>query len=292
MTVEAATPAHVRSHRSRKRMPLLVSAAAATLVLLAVAGVLAPWIAPFDPDATGLRTRLRPPVPLEGSLAAHPLGTDELGRDILSRVLYALRVSLGIAAIGTAIGLAVGTTLGLASGLVRGRLDDVVMMLVDIQIAVPFTLLALTAIAVFGRGTTVLIAIIGFAGWETYARIVRGQVLSIREQPFVEAAQALGARAARVAAVHVLPNVVSPLTVLATVNFGSIVLLESSLSFLGLGVQPPTASLGSMVAAGREFMASAWWLAVTPAAVIVAVAMATSIIGDWLRDRVDARLDA
>lgn len=292
MTVGAPTSSSARARRSRKRVPVVIAVAAAILVLLAFVGALAPWIAPHDPDATGLRVRLRPPVPLEGSIATHPLGTDELGRDIYSRILYGLRVSLGIAAIGTVIGLTIGTGLGLASGLVRGRLDDAVMMLVDIQIAVPFTLLALTAIAVFGRGTTVLIAIIGFAGWETYARIVRGQVLSLREQPFVEAAQALGAPATRIAAVHVLPNVVSPLTVLATVNFGSIVLLESSLSFLGLGVQPPTASLGSMVAAGREFMGSAWWLAVTPAAVIVVVAMATSLVGDWLRDRVDARLDA
>lgn len=277
------------SRRRGRRVPVLVWLAAFVLVSLILAGLLAPYIAPHNPNATGLLIRLRPPAFFANTIAEHPLGTDELGRDILSRVLFALRTSIGIAAAGAIIGLVVGTSLGVASGMLRGRVDNVVMMLVDVQLAVPFTLLALTAIAIFGRGTAVLITIVGLAGWETYARIVRGQVLALRELQFVESAHALGAGMTRVAARHVLPNLVSPITVLFSVNFSSIVLLESSLSFLGLGVQPPTASLGSMVAAGREYMASGWWLALVPSVAIVAVAMSTSVIGDWLRDRIDAK---
>lgn len=271
-------------------MPPLIRMCLLAFAAMAVAAVLAPHVAPHDPRTQTLLARNLPPALLPGGTSEHLLGTDQLGRDVLSRIVFGLRVSLGIAAVGTLIGLLLGTTLGLLSGLVGGWLDQVVMMLIDVQIAVPFILIALTAVAVFGSGLTVLIVVVGIAGWETYARLVRGQVLATRELPFVEASRALGASGARVALHHVLPNIASPIIVLGTLNFSSIVLLESALSFLGIGVQPPTASLGSMVGAGRDYMASAWWIVAVPSFFVFLLTLVVSLLGDWLRDVLDVRL--
>ena len=257
------------------------------LVLVALA---APLLAPFDIRAQSLLARLAPPFFLGGS-GEHPLGTDQLGRDVLSRLLYALRTSLGVASLGMIIGLTLGTGLGLVSGLVGKRLDSVIMFLVDTQSALPFTLLALTAVALFGTAPTVLIVIIGLAGWDKYARVVRGQVLATHELPYIEASRALGASSWRVAVRHVLPNIASPLIVLATMNFSGIILLESALSFLGLGIQPPHTSLGLLLGEGRDYMISAWWVAAIPGALIVTLTMLVSLIGDWLRDVLDPNLD-
>lgn len=271
-------------------MPPLIRLCLLTFVALALAAVLAPFVAPHEPREQTLLARNLPPAFLAGGTSEHPLGTDQLGRDVLSRIVFGLRVSLGIAAVGTLIGLALGTVLGLLSGLVGGWLDQVVMMLIDVQIAVPFILIALTAVAIFGGGLTVLIVVVGIAGWETYARLVRGQVLAARELPFVEASRALGARAPRVALQHIVPNIASPIIVLGTLNFSSIVLLESALSFLGIGVQPPTASLGSMIGAGRDYMASAWWIVAVPSFFVFLLTLIVSLLGDWLRDVLDVRL--
>jgi len=268
--------------------PLIAVSLALALMLLALA-VAAPLLAPHDIREQSLLARLQPPALLGGE-AEHPLGTDQLGRDLLSRLLFALRTSLGIASLGMLIGLMLGTSLGLVSGLGGGWLDDLIMFFVDTQAAVPFTLLALTAVAIFGTAPAVLVVIIGLAGWETYARVVRGQVLAVRELPYIEASRALGASPQRVALRHVLPNIASPLIVLATMNFSHIVLLESALSFLGLGVQPPHTSLGLMLGEGRDYLASAWWIAALPGAVIVSVTMLISLIGDWLRDVLDPNL--
>lgn len=277
--------------RALLRMPPVIVVCFALLFVMVAAAVLAPYVAPYHPDAQKLLTRLKPPLFLEGGVAGHLLGTDQLGRDVLSRILHALRASLGIAVVGMVIGLVVGTAIGLVSGLLRGWTDNVIMMLVDSQVAIPFVLVALAVIAIFGTGTVVLVAVIGFAGWETYARLVRGQVMATRELPFVEASTALGASNWRIAVKHILPNIASPVIVLATLNFSSIVLLESALSFLGLGVKPPTATLGSMVGAGRDYMATAWWMAAVPSFFIVLVTMVVSLIGDWLRDTLDTSLD-
>lgn len=266
------------------RMCLLAFAA------MAVVAFFAPHVAPHDPRAQTLLARNLPPAFTPGGTSEYLLGTDQLGRDVLSRIVFGLRVSLGIAAVGTLIGLVLGTALGLLSGLAGGWLDHVVMMLIDVQIAVPFILIALLAVAVFGSSLTVLIVVVGLAGWETYARLVRGQVLATRELPFVEASRALGASGARVALHHVLPNIASPIIVLGTLNFSSIVLLESALSFLGIGVQPPTASLGSMVGAGRDYMASAWWIVAVPSVFVFLLTLVVSLLGDWLRDVLDVRL--
>ncbi|SDK34923.1 ABC transporter permease [Billgrantia gudaonensis] len=261
----------------------------AGLVLLTVAA-LAPWLAPFDPDQQTLLARLSPPIGFEGAKAGHWLGTDELGRDILSRGLHALRITLGIGMAGASLGMLLGLTLGLIAGLKGGLVDDLVAGAIDIQIALPFTLLALLAVAIFGGDLTVLIVVLGIAGWETFARVVRGEVMKLRGQPFIEAALAAGASPWRIATRHLLPNLVSPLVVMFALSFSQIVLLESTLSFLGLGVRPPTATLGSMVGQGRDYMPSAPWLVIVPSLLVLLVTLVVQLLGDSLRDRTDIRL--
>ncbi len=251
---------------------------------------LAPLIAPFDPNAQSLISRLRPPVGFDRFQPGHWLGTDELGRDVLSRCLHGLRLTLGLALLGATIGLLIGTSLGLLAGIRRGWVEDVVMGVVDIQIAVPFTLIALLILSIFGSSLQVMVLVLGVAGWEQYARIVRAEVRRITELPFIEAARSAGAGQGYIARRHVLPNIASPLVVQFTLAFSNIVLLESTLSFLGLGVQPPTATLGSMVGIGRDYMPTAPWIVVAPAVMILLVTFAVRIVGDWLRDRADVRL--
>lgn len=265
----------------------LVFLLAALLVLAAFA---APLIAPFEPNAQSLLSRLKPPVGFDAAKAGHFLGTDELGRDVLSRCLYGLRMTLSIALSGAVVGMMIGGTLGLLAGTAGGRTDALVMGLVDIQIAVPFTLVALLAVAVFGSDIQVLIVVLGIAYWEQYARIIRGEVLKLREMPFIEAARAAGASPVRIALRHIAPNVISPLVVMFALNFSNIVLLESSLSFLGLGLRPPTATLGSMVGVGRDYMHTAPWLVAAPALFILMITFVVQMLADRLRDRMDVRL--
>jgi peptide/nickel transport system permease protein len=261
-----------------------------TALLLVAIAILTPLIAPHDPNAQSLLSRLRPPIGFDRAKAEYLLGTDELGRDILSRSLYGMRLTLGVAFVGAAIGLLIGGTMGLIAGLGRGLLDDLIMGLVDIQIAVPFTLLAILAVALFGGDLEVLIVVLGIAYWEQYARIVRGEALRLRDLPFVESARAAGASGLRIAGRHILPNVLSPLVVMFTLNFSNIVLLESTLSFLGLGLRPPTATLGSMVGMGRDYMPSAPWVVAAPALLILLITLVVQLLGDSLRDRFDVRL--
>ncbi len=261
-------------------------------IALLLAAILAPLIAPFDPLKQSLISRLRPPVGFDRYKDGFLLGTDELGRDVLSRTLYGLRLTLGLAMVGACIGLLIGGTLGLVAGLRRGWTEDVVMGAVDIQIAVPFTLIALLILSIFGSSLTVMICVLGIAGWEQYARIVRAEVRKITELPFIEAARASGAGPRYIALTHVLPNIVSPLVVQFTLSLSNIVILESTLSFLGLGVQPPTATLGSMVGYGRDYMPNAPWMVTAPAIAIILLTFSVQILGDWLRDRADVRLRA
>lgn len=260
------------------------------LGIMLLVAILAPLLAPYDPDAQTLLARLKPPVGFAGASGDHLLGTDQLGRDMLSRTLYGLRLTLAIAFIGSFISLLLGTTLGVVAGYAGGRIGGAIMALVDVQIAVPFTLIALLIIAVFGNSLPVLITVIGFSGWETYARIVRAQVLSVSRMPFVEAAISAGAPNRRILFKHILPNASSPIIVVWTMTFSALILLESSLSFLGLGVQPPTATLGSMVGMGRDYLASNAWIALIPSLVIMFVSLLVLLIGDWLRDALDVKL--
>lgn len=276
--------------RRRRPIPIYVKILIAIGIALILTALLAPLLAPFDPDATRLIRRLRPPVWLGGPPDSW-FGTDQLGRDLLSRCIYGLRTSLGIALVGTLIGCAVGTSVGLISGYLGRAVDACLMMLVDIQIALPYLLLVLVGIAVLGTDLPVLILLISLHSWENYARLVRGQVLAVRGLPYIEASEALGATTTRILFRHVLPNIASPLLVMLTLNFPAILLLESSLSFLGIGVQPPTASLGRMVGEGRHQMLAAWWLVVAPAVLILLVTLTAQLLGDWLRDRLDVKTE-
>jgi peptide/nickel transport system permease protein len=268
-------------------MPRLYLLAFLCVLLLALVG---PALAPFDPNAQTLLARLRPPVGFDRAMAIHPLGTDELGRDVLSRTLSGLQLTLLIALAGSFISLVAGVAVGVVAGYFRGRIGALLIAIVDVQMAVPFTLIALLTIAMLGNSLPVLISVIGLSGWEVYARVVRAQVLSVSGQPFVEAARAAGASHWRILRRHVLPNVTSPIIVIWTMTFSALILLESSLSFLGLGVRPPTATLGSMVGAGRDYLATAPWVAVAPSLAIMFVSLLVLLIGDWLRDALDVKL--
>lgn len=284
-------PAGVLSWRpSLAGLNFLVAIALVLAIVLVTLALLAPWIAPFDPNQQKLLARLRPPVGFERANPQFWLGTDQLGRDLLSRCLYGLRLSLALAFFGGLFGLVLGVSIGLLAGLARGAVDALLMGLADVKLSVPFTLVALLVIALAGTSTEVLLVVLGMAYWAHFARLVRGQVIALRDMPYVEAARAVGASPLRVALRHMIPNLVSPVVVMATLNFSNLILLESSLSFLGIGVQPPTATLGSMVGQGRDYMASAPWVVAAPAVLIVLVALVAMLLGDHLRDRVDARL--
>ncbi len=287
-----AAPAERLERRPRRRLkiPPVIWLSIGLLAVALIVALLAPLLEPYRPTAQSLRARLVPPVGFGGTLA-HVLGTDHLGRDILARLIESLRMTLFIAALGTLIGALVGIALGLLAGTAGGFVDSFIMFLVDIQLAIPFTLAALTVIGIFGTSIAILIPVIGLAGWSQYARLTRGQVLSVRQMLYVEAVQALGGSQRRLALRHILPNVTSPIIVLVTYTFSQIMLLESSLSFLGLGVQPPQMSLGMMVGDGRNYLIGSWWIAVAPAAVLVAITVALALFGDWLRDRLDPRLE-
>ena len=258
-------------------------------VLIAVA-LLAPVLAAHDPNAQSLLSRLRPPIGFERYKEGYFLGTDELGRDLYSRLLYGLRFTLLIAVIGSIISMLIGSTIGIISGYVGGWVDNVLMGLVDIQIAFPFTLMALLAVAVFGTDLTIFVIIIGLADWDKYARVVRGQVLAIRDAPYIDAVRVTGAGAYRIIRHHMLANIASPIIVLWTFGVSNVILLESSLSFLGLGVQPPTATLGSMTGFGRDYLASYPHIGLVPALMILVIALVFLLLGDWLRDTLDVRL--
>jgi peptide/nickel transport system permease protein len=254
---------------------------AGALLLLAA---LAPVLTPFDPDRTALLARLRPPLGFGGDWL-HPLGTDPLGRDMAARCLYGLRTSLAIAVLGSLIGTLAGVAVGLAAGIRGGRLDALLMLLVDVQLALPYLLLVLMALAVFGIGLMLLIPLVSLAGWEHTARLVRGQVLSLREQGFVEAAIAIGAAPLRITWRHVLPQLLPLLAVQVSLGVPHVMLLESSLSFLGIGVQPPTASLGRMIGEGQAQMLGAWWIVAEPTLLMLVVALVVQMVGDGLRRR-------
>lgn len=261
--------------------------ATAALALILIAGALAPWLSPHDPNAVDLLRRSVPPAWLPGGNWQFPLGTDQIGRDLLSRCLWGIRTSFGIAALGLIFSAALGIAIGIAAGLGGPWTDRVLMTFVDVFISLPNLLLMLCGIALLGTGTWVLVVMIGLVKWEGYARLVRGEVLSIREQGYMEAARVLGFGPVAIALRHVLPNLLSPLVVILTLSFPGVLLMEAGLSFLGVGVQPPTASLGRMIGDGRDHLVNAWWISGVPALVIVAITLLFQIIGDALRDQVD-----
>jgi peptide/nickel transport system permease protein len=287
-SIPASAPADA-SFRPR-RLPWLAIVALAFVCGLFAMAAAAPLITPHDPVRQSLRMRLKPPT-LEGADGfAHPLGTDHLGRDILSRVIYGSRVSLliGFAAVG--VGSLIGATLGIAAGYRRGMLDTVIMTVADAQLAFPFILLAIGIIAVLGPSFPTLVVVVGLSGWVNYARVLRSQVLVLRSRDFVDAIFGLGGSTARIVLRHILPNVLSTLVVIATLELARAIVLEATLSFLGLGIQPPTPSWGGMIHEGREYLDSAWWIATFPGLILMLTSIVVSRLGDWLRDVLDPTL--
>jgi peptide/nickel transport system permease protein len=286
---DAALPAALVPAATRPGLPPLVVFAIAWLGLMLVIALLADAVAPFAYTSLDLRNRLSPPIGF-GGVWLHPLGTDELGRDVLSRLIFSIRMSLLIAFGATIIGALVGTSLGFLAAHFRGFVEQVVLALVDFSASLPFLILALSVLAFFGNSLPLFIALLGLHAWERYARIARGLAISAGGQGYAAAVRQLGASPWRVYGRHVLPNIASTLIVSMTLAFPEIILLESGLSFLGLGVQPPATSLGSMVGYGREYLTRAPWILLSPAAVIVLTTFSVSVLGDWLRDRLDPTL--
>jgi peptide/nickel transport system permease protein len=258
------------------------------LILLYLVALLAPLIAPFDPIAQEnvLQTSYLKPSP------QHWLGTDRFGRDILSRVLYGARISLAIGFVATAISVTLGTLLGAIAGFFGGKIDALIMRFTDLVLAFPRLVLLIMIVALFSPSIAVIITVLGLTQWPNTTRIVRGDVLSLREREYIQAAHALGLGRWRIILRHLIPNVLAPVIVTATLGIGNTIVLEAGLSFLGLGVQPPTPSWGNMVADGRENLIGAWWVATFPGLIIVMTVLAFNLVGDGLRDALDPRLRA
>jgi peptide/nickel transport system permease protein len=257
----------------------------------AIAALFGSWLAPFDPNRQNLVLRLADPMAVGPDGGTFWLGSDALGRDVLSRLLYGARVSLTVGFAAIAVGGTIGIVAGLLAGYFGGWVDDVIMRLGDIQLAFPFILLAIMFLVVLGSGVWNLILVLGVGQWVTYARIVRADTLSLREKEFVEAARALGDSTPSIIFRTILPNILAPLTVIASFNVASVILSEAALSFLGLGVPPSIPTWGSMLAESRDtLVANKWWLAVFPGVAIMLTVLSFNILGDWLRDFLDPRL--
>jgi peptide/nickel transport system permease protein len=272
----------------RRRVPAGILAVSAILAVIVAAAVLAPLVAPMDPDRQQLLLRLRPPG---FARAGHVFwfGTDELGRDLLSRVIYGARASLLVASLSVGVSLVAGTLLGMLAGWFRGPAEIVVMRLVDIMLSIPAILLAVLTVAVLGPGFTKLVLVLGLTRWPRYTRVAYAQTLQVTPLPFIKAAELGGAGAGRILLRHVLPNIAGPLLVVATSEFGLMILFEAGLSFLGLGIQPPAPSWGSILSAGRQYVERAWWMTVFPGACLFLLVFSVNVLGDWLRDRLDPR---
>ncbi len=270
-----------------RRYPLIP--AFVLLVLLIFPAITADWLAPHDPVHGSVSDRRQPPV-FFGGTWNYPLGTDRIGRDILSRIMYGARVSLTISLVGIFVGGIIGASLGMLAGYFGGWIDTVIMRLVDISLALPAILLALVLAAATGPSFQTIIVVVAFVLWALYARQVRGEVLSIRERDFVARARVAGASQVRIMVRHILPNVTNTIIVLATLQVGSVIILEAALSFLGLGIPRPTPAWGIMVADGRQLIVSAWWISFFPGLAITLTVFSLNLLGDWLRDRLDPKL--
>lgn len=258
--------------------------ALAVLVTFVIVGVLAPWISPYDPNAQNLANRLQPPLS-EG----HLLGTDGLGRDVLSRLIHGSRISLIVGFSAVLLSAVVGVIVGLVSGYVGGWVDSLLMRIVDAWLAFPFLLLAIAIVAVLGRGIDNIVIALVITGWVLYARLVRGETLSLREREFVLSARGLGASPMAIMMKHILPNCLAPIMVVATLEVGVVIVTEASLSFLGLGASASEPSWGGMLADGRAYLTRAWWLATLPGLAIFVIVLAVNVLGDALRDALDPR---
>jgi peptide/nickel transport system permease protein len=280
------------SARARRilRLPSTPFTVGCSLVWIAIVlfiAIFANVLQPYSITAMDLSARVQPPAFFGGQLH-HFLGTDQLGRDVLARLIVSIRVSLTIAIGATVLGIVFGALMGIAAAHFGGILEQIVLTMIDVQAALPFIILALSALAFFGNSQLLLICLLGLYGWERHARVVRGLAMAANRQGYMLAVRQLGAGPGRLYMRHLLPNIAATLVVSATLAFPEVILAASGLSFLGLGIQPPNTDLGNMVGYGRSYLATAPWIPLAPSVVIVATTLAISTIGDWLRDKLDA----
>ncbi len=287
--VTARQSAPLRYLAEIRRLPILP--VAILLIVLVIPAIFANQIAPHDPKSGSLGDRLTPPVWLEGGSSEHLLGTDQVGRDILTRIIYGSRISVVIALIAIVVSGIIGTALGIIAGYWGGWVDALIMRLVDISLSIPIILLGLVLVAALGPKTSTVIGVIVVLLWSRYARLARGETLSVRVQDFVSRALVAGSSHRRIMIRHILPNVFNSLVVLATLQVGFVIILESTLSFLGAGVPRPNPAWGLMVADGRQLVASTrgWWVSLLPGMAIMLVVLSMNLLGDWLRDRLDPK---
>jgi peptide/nickel transport system permease protein len=271
-----------------RRYPVLP--VAILVLFLLIPAIFAPLVAPHDPLKGSLSKRLKPPAWADGGSIEYPLGTDKMGRDLLSRMIYGARISLLVSFMAVFVGGSVGTTLGLMSGYFGGKLDTLIMRLVDITLSIPTILLALVLVSALGPSFGTVITVIALIIWARYARQARAEALTVKEQDFVARARVAGASHTRIMVRYIFPNIVNTLVVLATLQVGSIILLESTLSFLGVGIPRPTPAWGVMVADGRELIVTAWWVSMFPGIGIMLTVLSLNLFGDWLRDHLDPKL--
>ena len=286
----APIPAPLRVGRRAWRLRRLPLIPMCILGVFVVTGIAAPLIAPHDPERGDIRARNVPPAWLEDGSTEYLLGTDHLGRDMLSRVIFGARISLVVVVVTLGVGMVIGVGAGLVGGWYGGWLDELIMRIVDIKLAIPTILLALVLVLALGQSFLVIVAILAIAIWPRFARNTRGEVLQLKTMDYVALAQVAGASTPRILFIHIFPGVVNTLIILATLEVGLVILLESTLSFLGAGIPPPTPAWGSMVADGRDRLAVAWWISTMPGLAIMLVVVSMNLFGDWLRDKLDPRL--
>jgi peptide/nickel transport system permease protein len=265
-------------------------AAAALMLVIVASAVLAPWLAPYDPLAVDIQHRLAPPAWMDGGTPKHLLGTDQVGRDLLARMIYGGRVSLIVGISAVLLSATIGVLTGLAAGYFGARVDWLIMALVNVMLSFPFVLLALSVIAVLGPSLLNMIIVLAVADWPLYVRVIRAETLAIRERDFVTAGRALGMSHARIVFRQIFPNLVSVIVVIATLQVARVIILESFLSFLGLGVQPPTPAWGNMLGEGRVYMLNSWWIAAFPGLAIFVTTLAINLMGNALRDWLDPHM--
>lgn len=292
-------PHTARSANGRRRLlPALVAlraspmalAGATVVMVIVVMALLAPALAPADPNDQSLRARVQEPGWTDADGVRHMLGTDALGRDMLSRLMHGARTSLFVAGVSVLIASCIGSGLGLVAGYRGGWVDDVIGRLIDVQLAIPYMLLAIVVVMVAGAGLWTTIGVLTVGGWAVFARLVRAEVLVLRSRDYVTAARSMGQRDTHILLRHVLPNALNPVIVIATVEIANMMLFEAGLSFLGLGVRPPAISWGSMLSDGRDYLTSHWWVATFPGLAITVTVFGINQVGDWLRDVLDPRM--
>ena len=276
--------------KKQRNIPLSILILFVLFGMLFVYSMLASVIYPVDLGKTDILSRLLPPSFIEGGKKEFFLGTDSLGRDFFIRLIYGTRNSLLISMSAMAIAMVIGTILGVLSGLYGGWVDWLISFLVDARLSIPFLIITIVLSSIFGSDKITMTLIMGFTGWATFARLIRGQIIQLKEQNFIECSRSLGASYVRILFEHILVNISSILIVESTLRLSSFIILESSLSFLGLGIQPPDTSLGVLVSSGRDYLISDWWLSIIPSIIIIFIVLDISLVGDWLRDRLDPKL--